>query len=131
MIHVDEPHLTIHWDEDIGAVWMEWRHLVEGEPFRRGQDQGIEFLRQKKTHKWIADLRNLGPLTADDLKWSSDDWFPRAIGAGIRFMALVAPKKIVTKMAMKLTMSKINDERLVTAYFDNLEEARAWLREQG
>jgi hypothetical protein len=132
MVHLDEPYLTIHWDQDIRAVWMEWKSpaVATSEQFRRVQNAGIELLRQKGTHKWIADIRNLGPITPADAKFSSDDWFPRALAAGMRWMALVVPKKIVTKMTMKLTMNKVQDTRLVTAYFDELEEARAWLRVQ-
>jgi hypothetical protein len=84
----------------------------------------------KKTGRWLADLRNLGPIAPDDQQWSNEDWFPRAIAGGVRWMALVAPKRVVAKMAVWTIMSKVADRSLVTAYFDELPAAREWLRAQ-
>lgn len=130
MIHFNERYLTIHWDSQINAVWMEWKEFIDGSAFRSGLDTGLALLTQKKTGRWLADLRNLGPVTPEDQKWSNEDWFPRALSGGIRWMALVAPRKVVAQMSVRTIMSKVNDKNLTTAYFDELELAKQWLGQQ-
>lgn len=130
MIYFNERHLAIRWDEEINAVWMEWKSFADGRELRGGLDAGLVLAAQKNTGKWLADLRELGPITPDDQKWSNEDWFPRAISGGVRWMALVAPRKIVAKMSVRTVMNKVMDKNLTTSHFDELEPARRWLSEQ-
>lgn len=130
MIYMNERFLTIQWDSELSAVWMEWKEFADGETFRWGLDAGLDLLINNKTGRWLADLRNLGPIAPADQQWSNEDWFPRAIAGGVRWMALVAPKRVVARMAVRTIMSKVEDRSLVTAYFDELPAAREWLRVQ-
>lgn len=128
MIHYNERWLTIHWDEPTQAVWMEWKAYVEGEDFRSGLDTGLSLIRQKRANRWLADLRRLGPIRQVDQQWTSEDWFPRAVASGVRFMALVSPTAAVSRLSVKQIMNKVKDIELVTSNFDDMEDARAWLR---
>lgn len=127
MIYYNERWLTIHWDDSIQCVWMEWKSYAEGEEFRSALDAGISLIRQKRANRWLADLRRLGPVRQVDQQWTNDDWFPRAIAAGVRFMALVSPTASVSRLSVKQIMNKVRDIELVTCNFDELEPARAWL----
>lgn len=129
MVYFNEPFLTIHWDENIKAVRMEWKQFAEGRDFQLGLDEGLALASEKNAQRWLADLRNLGPVTLADQKWSNENWFPRALAAGIRAMALVAPHKVVAQLSVRTIMSKVDDKALETAYFDDVEEARRWLAE--
>lgn len=128
MIYYDERWLTIHWDESTQAVWMEWKEYAEGEEFRSALDAGISLVRRKRTSRWLADLRRLGPVRQVDQQWANEDWFPRAIAAGVRFMALVSPTASVSRLSVKQIMSKVRDIELVTNNFADLAQARTWLR---
>jgi hypothetical protein len=128
MMHFDERFLTIHWDEDTKAVWAEWKEAVEGEPFRRGLNAGLELVRQKKARKWIADTKHMGVVSVEDVKWTNEDWIPRVVAAGLRWMAFVMPRKVVAKMAVKTVVSKLGEHELSTSYVESLDDARAWLR---
>jgi hypothetical protein len=129
MIHFfNERYLTIFWDAEINAVRMEWKEFVDGPSFRTGLDAGLALIVEKRSGKWLADLRRLGPVTLEDQRWSNEEWFPRAIGAGLRYMALVSPRKVVAQMSVRTIMSKVMDRNLTTAHFDDIEEARNWLR---
>jgi hypothetical protein len=130
MIVFDQRYLTIHWDDDLGAVWMEWREFIDGEAFRDGLDRGLALLVKNRSSKWLADLRSLGPVSLEDQKWSNEDWFPRALASGLRTMAVVVPRKVVAKMSVHTIMSKVDDKNLTTAHFGDLGLARSWLRAQ-
>lgn len=130
MIHYDEPWLTVHWDESCHAVWLEWKGYVEGEPARQGLDCGLELLRRKRANRWLADVRRLGPVRQVDQQWINQDWFPRVIRAGLRFIATVTPQTAIARMSVRQIMSKVNEIDISTANCDDLEQARLWLRAQ-
>lgn len=127
MVHFEAPYITIHWDEAIKSVDMEWKKFVSGDNFRNALDKGLALLVEKKTTKWLADLRDLGVVTEEDQKWSNEDWFPRAIQGGVKHMAIVIPKKTISKMAVDKIMEKVEGLDLTTHYFSSIEEAKEWL----
>ena len=133
MIYFDRPYLTIRWDQATRSVIMEWKMFVDGDGFRDGLNTGLELLVEKRASRWLADLRKLEVVTADDQKWSNEDWFPRAISAGIKAMAIVVPKSTIAAMSVDAIMKKaeLQNRTLVTHYFDNVFDAREWLRENG
>lgn len=127
MIYLNERYLTVVWDAEIGAVRLEWKEFIDGELYRAGLNAGLALLEEKKTSRWLADLRRLGPVTLEDQRWTNEDWFPRAIGRGLRSMAVVSPRKVVAQMSVRTVMSKVMDRSFTTAYFDDVEPARQWL----
>jgi hypothetical protein len=130
MIYLDNAFGTVHWDDSLSAVCVTFKAFVDGEDFRSLSNAGIELLIQKKASKWLGDCRNMGAVTQEDQRWSSEDWLPRVMAAGLTHMAIVSPKKVVAQMAVKTFMTKVQGKQHVTMNFDDLEKARAWLRAQ-
>lgn len=130
MLHFEERSLTIHWDDDTKIIWAEWKETPSAEIYRRGLNAGLELLQQKKARKWLADTRLLGALQTEDVKWGNEDWMPRMLAAGLRWMAFVTPKKVIAKMMVKNVVSRIDAHDLSMAHFETLDEARDWLRAQ-
>lgn len=130
MMHFNERFLTIHWDEDTKVIWAEWKETPAGEPYRRGLNAAIDLIRQKKGRKWLADVKHLGAVSTEELKWTNEDWMPRALAAGLRWMAFVTPKKAITKVMVKNVVSRVDDHDLSIAHFETFDEARDWLRAQ-
>ena len=92
MRHYEERWATIRFDDSVHAVWVEWKSYAEGEQYRSALEAMVELLRQKKSSRLLADCRHIGPVTQADQQWSNLDWRPRAIGAGLRWIAIVAPR---------------------------------------
>ena len=125
---MDTPYLTVHWNEEIKCVWMEWKKFVKGAGFRNGLDKGLELIIAKESSKWLADLTRLKVVDMEDQEWSNNDWFPRAIEGGIQWMAIVVPEDIFAKMSVNSIMEKVPTMQLTVHYFDSLHEAEDWLR---
>ena len=130
MVHFDEQFLTIHWDEDTKVIWAEWKGNPAGEVYRRGMQAGLELIQQRKARKWLADTKLFGTLPTEDMKWAYEDWLPRALAAGLRWMAFVTPKKVIAKTIMKNVTSRVDEHALSIAHFETLDEARDWLLAQ-
>lgn len=130
MVYFEEPCLTVSWEEDANIVCAQWKDDVSGEPMRRGLERGLELVALKRSSKWLVDSRRLGTIEPTDVKWVNDHWMPLAVNAGLSWMAFVMAKKVVMKLTMKSFMARINERDLTTAYFDDIDEARRWLRAQ-
>ena len=129
-MHFDSSAASVHWDEFAGAVCITWKHFTEREEFRAVVNAGLELLLQKKTKRWLGDLRDLGAVTQEDQLWAIESWLPRATQAGMAYIALVSPRKLVAQMAVKTFMSHVNGLNLLIGNFEDIETARAWLHSQ-
>ena len=49
---------------------------------------------------------------------------------GLRFIATVSPKLAVARLSIKQIMSKVNEVEVMQGHFDDLQQARSWLRSQ-
>lgn len=129
MIYYDTTYITIYWDEPTRCVHTEWKAFVAGEQVRTVQNKGLELLIAKRTNRWLGDLREAKVLNKQDQDWISENWLPRAFAAGLRYSAYVVPKSLLAQMSLKAIVSKDKDEKHPErAYFDNLEEAKKWLK---
>jgi hypothetical protein len=129
-MHFESDVGTVDWDESAEAVCLSWKTFASGAEFREVVDAGIELLLRRKAKRWLGDLRHLGAVTQDDLKWSSESWFPRATAGGMAYLALVSPRKVVAQMAVKSFINKVNGRDLLIGNFDEIQAARTWLRSQ-
>lgn len=123
----DYNFLNISFDPSISTVVMQWKSFAKSEDFRTGLNEGLELLKSKGTSKWLADLRDLGTVAQVDQEWSNNDWYPRAIGGGIRKMAIVMPKSVISSMSVKNILTKVEGVNIETNYFDTVEEAKKWM----
>jgi len=130
MAHYDERHLTVKYDESIGAVVMEWHEFAEGEPYREGLNAGLDLVKKKGATNWLADLRDMGTVAEADQGWSNEDWFPRALDTTLSHMAIVQPESVVADMSVENIMQEVGDGALTTKYFDDRREATSWLESQ-
>lgn len=128
MLYYDKRWMTVRFDESAQAVLQEWKGYAEGEEYRSGLDVLIDLMRQKNSCRLLADCRQLGPIAQVDQHWTRQDWEPRAVAAGLRFVAIVSPKAAVARLSIKQMVAKVNNIEVTTNHFDDLESARAWLR---
>lgn len=123
----DFDFLNIQWDDSIKSVIMTWKKFAKGEDFRMGLNEGVNLVNLKGGSNWLADLRDLGTVIKEDQEWSNNDWYPRAIAAGVRFMAIIMPKSFISALSVKNILTKVEDIKVETQYFGSLEDAKLWL----
>jgi hypothetical protein len=130
MVYFQESFVKISWDEDAQAVVIEWLGPARGENLKIGLNAGLKLLAEKNKGKWLADTKKLGVFGKTDEEWANTDWLPRAVTAGLRKMAFVIPESALGRMTLDAVIRNSTREGLglESAFFDNLEDARAWLR---
>ncbi|MFO0575818.1 MAG: hypothetical protein U1A78_17615 [Polyangia bacterium] len=128
MIVYKDHWLTLRWDESLQAAWAQGSAYAEGAELRPGYDAILALCRSKQNRRYIGDARDLAPISPSDQRWINEEFMPKLIAAGVRFMAVVIPRASVARLSVRQVLSRVHDVSFVTAYFDDLEAARDWLR---
>ncbi len=90
----------------------------------------IDGLKLKKVNKVMNDQRFLKGTVWNGIgEWVNNDWFPRAMAAGMAHVALMQPADILSRTTSDKAVKgqKIND---VITMFVDFEEAKKWLKDQ-
>ena len=125
----EEKYLTIHHNEDVECIHMQWRGFATSEKYKHGMNTGLEKVKEKKVNKWLADMAEMGAIAPNDQKWTNEDWFPRLLGSGIDVAAVVMSKDVFNQLAVKKIGEDMTDNSYTMHFFDNLEEAKVWLKD--
>ncbi len=120
--------ITISWDASSNSVQATGYGFIDGAKLRNAMNEGLKLLAEKKSSKWLADMREQKIVTQEDQEWTVQEWTPKAANAGLKKAAIVIPKSALGALTIKKITNRVGNSELETAYFDNLEEARQWLR---
>jgi len=127
MIAFQNSVASIAVNQPAGAVEIHWTQPPTSAEFREVLSKGLEAIQSNKLQRWVGDVRQLGAILEEDQKWSNEVWFPQAIQAGIKRMAVVIADDIFNQLSVEEIMNKVEAVDLTSHYFSNLEEARSWV----
>ena len=120
----------MRWDAACDAVHVDWQGWADSAEFVALNEAGLSALREHRSSRWLADCRNLKTIKLADQEWVDRDWFPRALAAGLRRMALVIANSKLAQMNIEQILSRIPGTKLDVAYFATEVMARDWLMRQ-
>jgi hypothetical protein len=126
LVYFQDTCADVIWDETAKVVIVEWKKFATLEKIQLVLNKSLELLHQKKASKYLGNSSNMAPFSKEAGTWIGEDWTPRAIAGGMKYLAYLVPKSAMTR----LTIQNIKSEPLTnyeTAYFDNMEAAKAWL----
>ena len=127
-VYFNEPGLvTVGWSSTAQMVHVEWKSSVNGSQLRTAIERGVVALSKNHGSRWLADCQSLGPISEEDQEWLDQDWFPRALAAGLRRMAIVLPWQDVARMNVEDIMGRVPETQMERAYFETVWRAQEWL----
>ena len=120
----------IFYDDTLKVVRTTWKSgiYVKGEAFRIILEEILMAIEKTKSSTVIADARGMNIIAEADRQWIVSDWYPRALQAGFRCQALIVTRDSFNEQAIKLIVSKYNNELVKTHYFIVPEDAEDWVR---
>ena len=119
---------NIYFDKETDAVVMEWDGYTTSNQFKEGTELMLNTLIQNNARKVLADIKDMILIGYEDQKWLETQFLPRAIQFGFKAIAIIRPDSYFNKMAVETISYKIDADKLTINFFDNTEEARAWLK---
>lgn len=126
-VHSNE-YIDIILDEDSKSQITYWKGGFVGDKIREGLDLGLTEFKKHPGWQWVGDTTNLGVIGEDNQNWINTDWFPRFLATGVKYMAVVVPSSVISKIAVKNIVQKIPGTALTSKYFDNQADALKWIK---
>lgn len=126
MIKFDDI-LELSFASDVGAVVMAWKGFSGTEHFQAANEHVLDFIKEKRARKMIADLRDMRILSLSNQQWLYQNWFPRLINAGVSYIAIVESDDYFNRLTVDNVVQKI-DDKLTIKYFNAFLSARYWLK---
>lgn len=118
----------IYFDENINSVVMEWHGYATSRQFKEGTELMLNTLIKHGASKVLADIRDMTLIGMEDQQWINEVFLPRATKFGFKAIAIIKPRNYFNKIAVETISYKVDREKLTINFFDNIEDAREWLK---
>lgn len=66
----------------------------------------------------------------EEQAWVNQEWQPKLIETGIKYMAIIHPQNVIAKISMTQIISQIPGADVTVYNCASLEEARTWMKQQ-
>ena len=132
---IKEPFAELSYDPAVPCLTAQWKAYARSHEFRNFLNQGaIEYHKRKSPQVncgWLADTRNIGVVSKDDMDWLDREWNKQMYDLGLRHMALIVPESVFGGMTVKnYTQNTENSAAgITTQVFEDIALAKRWLRE--
>ena len=120
---------VVTWDPTMRAVYTEAQSWADPSEMAAVLEAGLQGLTEHGGSRWLADGRNMKVIKQADQDWIVQEFFPRALAAGLRRIALVIPKNDRAMTTVDQLMHRLPGAKVEVAYFPTVDEARSWLTE--
>ena|SRR5438445_6510302 len=118
---------SVKWDASGKLVLVEWEGWADSAEFAALLDAEIRALTEHRGSRLLADCRRQRVLRPEDQAKADAEWLPRAVTAGLKRFAIVLPTSVLAAMNLKGSLGKVASTAFDVAYFEGVDEARAWL----
>lgn len=119
---------NIYFDKSINSVVMEWHGYATSRQFKEGTELMLNTLIQSNSSKVLADIKDMTLIGMEDQQWINEVFLPRATKFGFKAIAIIKPGSYFNKIAVETISYKVDKEKLTINFFDNINEAKEWLK---
>lgn len=123
-------YVELHWDETEKWLFGKWLGFSTDEQIRVYALNLLAQIKAKKATKYLVDNRDFLVMSKEIQQWLSEEFYPQTVAAGLKYRAVVMPASAISRLVISDVQKTINRLGTITAQFDNLEEAKEWLRSQ-
>ncbi len=125
------PYMVLIWDRECRALISQWRGGFEDRNLKEGLQAALDaFIRYRPYAQWIGDTTDIGVIGNKEQAWIDEEWFPKFLATGVKYMAVVQPESAVARLSVRLIVSRIPGTQLTVYNCASLDEARKWMKEQ-
>ncbi|QCR23698.1 hypothetical protein [Pontibacter sp. SGAir0037] len=119
---------TVEYREDLDIIDTLWYGYASASDLKKACEIGLEVLEATHCPFKLNDNTQLSGPWSESVKWLEHEWLPKAMQAGVRFLAHVAmPDSFGEEAGEVMRISKIGQE-LQYKVFSSREDALVWLK---
>jgi hypothetical protein len=123
----ENPICSVGVDLSVPCVSVVWKRYATSMQLRFVHENIIALLRDHGLRAVLGDDTALATIHAEDQRWITEYWMPRAKLAGLVAVADVRPSASWARAAVSAVQG-ILAQHFSIASFDDRESARTWLR---
>jgi hypothetical protein len=128
-IYVDEPWVLMRWDGVHQIVHSEWKAFANSSELRAALLRGIDAIRDHHARAYLTDTRKVKVIVRNDQEWIKETWFPLAIAAGLKRIAVVTATHGLGKVTVEEVVGLADDQGLMSKAFGSVEAGQRWIAE--
>jgi hypothetical protein len=128
-LYLDEPWVSIRWDDVHRYVHTEWKAFANSVEFRAALMRALDAIRDKRAVGYLSDTRKIKVIVHKDQDWANEVWVPLLVEAGVKRFALVTAASGLGKVNVEEVIDMVDNRGLLMRGFDSVDRARAWLAE--
>jgi hypothetical protein len=123
----ENPICSITVDEDARCITIVWKQYATQVQLRFIHESLLRLIRAHGVCKILGDDTALPTVPSEDQEWIAQNWMPRAIGSGLRFVANKPPESYFGKLSIR-SIQALAPPDLQFRSFEEMREAREWLQ---
>ena len=122
--------VAIYWDPSSKALCPEWKSFsVLDKEVKESLEKLLTFIVERKCDRQIINTgKTLGGFSEQIQDWLAIDWIPRAVKAGMKYVATVTPKNAMAQLSNDYWQEVSTDIGFVTINVTSHEDGVDWLK---
>ena len=107
---------------------LTWKQPNTGEAYRSLLSRVIDVVGERKLKLWLSDGRKAGPILYDDQVWTTQEFMPRVLAAGLVRIAIVNSEDGLNLMAVdRMVNATPVDAPYSIGFFEDPSIGQLWL----
>jgi hypothetical protein len=128
-LYLDEPWVSIRWDNVHKYVHTEWKAFANSDEFRAALMRALDAIKDKHSAAYLSDTRKVKVIVHEDQNWANEVWIPLLVAAGAKRFALVKAESGLGKLNVEDVINMVDNRGVLMRGFDSVQNARMWLAE--
>ncbi len=122
-------YVELKYNKELNAFTVKFLKYIKFQVFKEVVEYEYELIENYKIKKAYIDLRLIPVYDVGMTEYIKEEWFPKVIELGLKYVAFVQPEKVLGQMSMK----KAHNEEEIKApimmkHFGDPDEALSWLK---
>lgn len=121
-------YLTIETDTENRWIFTDWQGYLTAENIKTGATAYVNALAKAGFSCVLNDTRSVRGPWDHSMDWVLNEWAPSAAQAGLRYFAMITTPETLADSSNATFYAQLT--AFEAQLFDNLVDARAWLRQR-
>ena len=126
---LEHTKATLSFNQDTNCIELIWKQFQDEQTYKMLFNKGLNSLIEKKATCWLSDIRNEGVVGPSTSNWMKTEILPVAFKNGLQKIAIVMDADVFKTFYVK-NFETIKEASLKMRYFDSIDDARKWLKEE-
>ncbi|MCB1179690.1 MAG: hypothetical protein KDK36_19085 [Leptospiraceae bacterium] len=128
-LYSQEGIAEIYWDDSCKALCPNWESFsVTDKEIKDVLENLLLFIIDKKCDRQIINTQNARGGFSDTIHdWLENDWIPRAVKVGMKYVATITPKNTFAQLSNDFWQEVSNEIGFFTINVNSHEEGIKWL----